>query len=65
MTKNSIDYNVQKVIRIGRKFLSLESVNNIACVGWKIDKFEQKEVHGGPTQNYLKNIRPYVGFLVC
>ncbi len=39
---------------MGRNFISLESVKIIACVGRKTNKFEQKEVYIGPTQNRYK-----------
>ncbi len=39
---------------MGSNFISLESVKNVACVGQKTNKFEQKEVYIGPTQNCVK-----------
>jgi hypothetical protein len=42
--------------------VSPELVKNIACVDQKINKFEQKEVHIGPTQNCLKEMRPNLVF---
>ena len=48
---NSIDHIVKNIIQMGPNFISLESVKNIACVDQKTNKFEQKEVHIGPTQN--------------
>ena len=41
---NSIDHIVKIIIQIGPNFISQESVKNIACVGQKGKKFEQKEV---------------------
>ena len=48
---NSIDHIVKNIIQMGPNFISPESVKNIACVGQKTNKFEQKEVHIRPTQN--------------
>ena len=38
-------------------FASSESVKYTACVGQIINKFEQKDVHIGPTQNCYSKIR--------
>ena len=51
---NSIDHIVKNIIQMRPNFISPKSVKNIACVGHKIIKFEQKEVHVVPTQNCLK-----------
>jgi hypothetical protein len=51
--RKSIDHIVKNIIQMGPNFISLESVKNIACVGQKGKKLEQKEVHIGPTQTYL------------
>ncbi len=50
--RDLIDHIVKNVIQMRPNFISLESVKNIACVGEATNKFEQKEVHIGPTQNY-------------
>ena len=48
---NSIDHIVKNIIQMGPNFISPELVKIIACVGKKINKFEQEEVQIGPTQN--------------
>ena len=61
---NSIDHIVNNILQMGPNFTSLESVKNIACIGQKINKFELKEVHIGPTQTAKKfKMRPNLGFL--
>jgi hypothetical protein len=42
---------VKNIIQMRPNLISPESVKNIACVGHTTNKFEQKEVHTGPTQN--------------
>ncbi len=45
-----------------------ESGKNIACVGQKINKFDCKEVHIGPTQNCFKKLKKKHGTqfgLIC
>jgi hypothetical protein len=48
---NLNEHIVKNIIQMGPNFVSLESVKNIACVGQRTNKFEQKEVYIRPTQN--------------